>query len=427
MVRDQLDEFAFRTVAPNGVTVLSERLPGLRSVALGIWVRSASVNERRQIMGAAHLLEHMVFKGTERRTAHQVALELEVRGGSLDAYTSRDHTSFQAHVLDTDLSLAVDIVTDVIRRPLIRAADLELERNVVLEEIKSVDDTPDDLVFDLHSAALWPDHPYGFQILGTPETVTALRIDDLKGLHREGYFPRNCVIAAAGNLDHDRLLEALDHEGWFGENGAGQLPVAAPVVPAVHGVERRVHRDTAQRHIVFGTDTFPSRDPRRFALALLTNTFGGGMSSRLFQRIREDLGLAYAVYSFQQFYRMTGLIGVYVGTRASTAAQAKTAIRAEFALLAEKGLEPAELDGAKQQLKGQLMLALENPASRMHRLAGFILNDDRYRRLDEVLTAIDAVTHAEVCAVAREFFGPERQTVVELGGATDPDDELDDS
>jgi predicted Zn-dependent peptidase len=427
VVRDQLDEFAFRTVAPNGVTVLSERLPGLRSVALGIWVRSASVNERRQIMGAAHLLEHMVFKGTERRTAHQIALELEVRGGSLDAYTSRDHTSFQAHVLDTDLALAVDIVTDVIRRPLIRAADLELERNVVLEEIKSVDDTPDDLVFDLHSAALWPDHPYGFQILGTPETVGTLRIDDLKRLHQEGYFPRNCVIAAAGNLDHDSLLEALDREGWFTVNGSGPLPAAVPLVPAVHGVERRVHRDTAQRHIVFGTDTFPSKDPRRFALALLTNTFGGGMSSRLFQRIREDLGLAYAVYSFQQFYRLTGLIGVYVGTRATTAAQAKTAIRAEFALLAEKGLEPAELAGAKQQLKGQLMLALENPASRMHRLAGFILNDDRYRRLDEVLTAIDAVTHGEVCEVAREFFGPDRQTVVELGGATDPDDELDDS
>src|SRR5262249_26412760 len=163
------------------------------------------------------------------------------------------------------------------------------------------------------------------------------------------------------------------------------------------------------------------------AVARLADACGGGMASRLLQRIREDLGLAYAVYSFQQFYRMTGLIGVYVGTRASTAAQAKTAIRSEFALLADKGLEPAELDGAKQQLQGQLMLALQNPASRMHRLAGFVLNDDRYRRLDQVLTAIDAVTHAEVCAVAREFFVPERQTVVELGGATEPDDELDDS
>jgi predicted Zn-dependent peptidase len=419
VVREQLDERAFQTVAPNGVTVLSEQMPGLKSVAFGVWVRSASAHEPRPMMGAAHLLEHLVFKGTERRSARQIALELEARGGSLDAYTSRDHTSYQAHVLDTDLPRAVDIVTDLVCRPLLRESDLELERNVVIEEIKGVDDTPDDLVFDLHSAALWPEHPYGYQILGTPDSVGGLKAEDLRALHRRGYFAANCVFAAAGNVEHDQLLAQLEREGWFTQAGGRPPMPAVAAIPAARGVERRVHRDTAQHHVVYGTDTFPSRDRRRFALALLTNTFGGGMSSRLFQRIREDLGLAYAVYAFQHFYRATGILGVYVGTQASTTEQAKDAIRSEFALLATEGLETAELVEAKEQLKGQLMLSLENPGSRMHRLAGFVLNDDRYRRLDEVLATIDQVTMEEIREVAAEFFAPERQTVVELGGPSD--------
>ena len=416
MVREQLDERLFRTVAPNGLVVLTEHLPGLRSAAAGVWVRSASAHETRDAMGAAHLLEHLVFKGTERRSAKQIALELEVKGGSLDAFTSRDHTSFQAHILDADLPLAVDILTDLVRRPLLRESDLDLERNVVLEEIKGVLDTPDDLVFELHSAALWPDHPYGYSILGTPETVGTLGARELRAVHTAGYYPGNCVVAAAGNLEHDGFLAELGRQGWF-DNGDHAPPrPAVRSVPAARGKALMAPRDTAQSHVVFGTDTFEARDRRRYALAILVNVFGGGMSSRLFQRVREELGLAYAVYAFQQLFRTTGVMGVYVGTQPATAAQARAAILGEYRLLAHESLSAEELADGKGQLKGQVMLALENPVSRMHRLAGFVLNDDRYRRLDEVLAAIDAVTPDEIAAVASEFFDPERQTVVELGG-----------
>jgi predicted Zn-dependent peptidase len=411
----RLDDGLFQTSAPNGCTLLTEALPGVRSAALGIWVRSASAHEARPKMGVSHLLEHMVFKGTERRSARQIALELEVRGGSLDAYTSRDHTSFQAHVLDTDLPLAADILTDLVRRPLLREQDLVPERNVVLEEINGVADTPDDLVFELHSETLWPAHPYGYSILGSAETVGALSTDDLQASHRRGYFRGNCVIAAAGNVDHERLLAVLAGEGWFdGPEPEAPLPPAAVGVPE-RGVVRRERRDTTQAHIVIGTDTFPYADSRRYAMAMLVNAFGGGMSSRLFQRIREELGLAYAIYAYHQFYRSAGQSGVYVGTQPGTAAQATDAILDEYRRLAEEGLSAVEAEDARRQLKGQLMLGLESPQSRMNRLASLALQGEPYRPLDRVLEEIDAVSPDTLAAVAAEYFEPERQTIVRLG------------
>jgi predicted Zn-dependent peptidase len=409
-----LDADLFQTTAPNGLTVLSEAMPGVRSAAVGIWVRSASAHESRPQMGAAHLLEHLVFKGTERRNARQLAVELEARGGSLDAYTGRDHTNFQAHILDADLPRAVDVLTDLVRRPLLRQSDLDLERNVVLEEISMVEDTPDDLVFDLHARALYPDHPYGYAILGTRETVSALSADALRALHDRGYYPGNVVVAAAGRLHHDQVLGLLEHEGWFTPVAAPARPAVAPE-PARRGVEERHSRKTSQTHIVLGTDTFPSRDPRRLALALVTNVFGGGMSSRLFQRIREELGLAYAVYAFQHLHQSAGLVGTYVGTQPGTADRALEAIRAEYAALARDGLTAAELEDGKQQLKGQIMLGLESPVSRMHRMASVALSQDRYRTLDELLAEVDAIGAADVGAIAAEYFAPERQTVVRLG------------
>lgn len=410
-----LDEGLLQTTARNGLIVLSERLPGVRSAAVGIFVRSASVHEPRSRMGVSHMLEHMVFKGTERRTARELATGLEVRGGSLDAYTSRDHTSYQAHILDADLPLAVEILTDLVRHPLLRDADLANEKNVVLEEINGVEDTPDDLVFELHAATLWPDHPCGYSILGTRATVSALTAEQLRETHAAGYYRGNCVVAAAGHVDHTQLLTVLEREGWF--EGAEREPprpgVAAP--PAARGVERREFRDTTQEHVVFGTDCFPSRDPRRYALAILTNVFGGGMSSRLFQRVREELGLAYSVYAYQQLYEGAGQLGVYVGTQPATAGRAIDAIREEYARLARHGLSPAELADGKQQLKGQVMLALESPVSRMNRLANGPLRGDRYRTLDEILAEIDAITPDEIAALAADCFDPGRQTVVRLG------------
>jgi predicted Zn-dependent peptidase len=409
-----LDDGLYRTIAQNGLTVLSEFLPGVRSAAVGIWVRSASVHETPEVMGVAHLLEHLVFKGTERRTAKELAQALEVRGGSLDAYTSRDHTSYQAHVLDADVPLAFEVLTDLVRHPLLRAEDLELERNVVLEEINGVEDTPDDLVFEIHARTLWPDHPYGYPILGSKATVGRLTAADLASVHQRGYYRGNCVIAAAGHVDHGHLLTVLEREGWF-EGGAE--PAREPVVPvpARRAVAVSEVRDTTQNHIVLGTDTFGARDPRRYAMAILTNVLGGGMSSRLFQRVREELGLAYAVYAFQQAYQSTGMVGVYVGTQPGTADAAEAAIRAELTRLSREGLDTAELATGRQQLKGQVMLSLESPGSRMHRLAGMVLHRDRYRKLDEILAEIDAVTSEDIAALAIEYFEPGRWSVVRLG------------
>jgi predicted Zn-dependent peptidase len=416
----RLDEGLYRTTAPSGLVVYSESLPGVRSAAAGIFVRTASAHERREQMGISHLLEHMVFKGTERRSARDLALELEVRGGSLDAYTGRDATSYQAHVLDADLPLAVDILTDLVRRPLLRESDLESERNVILEEINGVADTPDDLVFELHADTLWPRHPYGYSILGTPDTLAGISAGDLRCLHQTGYYPGNCVVAAAGHVDHDRLLDALGREGWL-EDGVRERarPAVAPA-PAARGAARWEERDTAQTHVVFGTETFPLRDPRRFALAILTNVFGGGMSSRLFQRVREELGLAYAVFAYKNFHQSSGQLGVYVGTQTASADQAVDAIRQEYGRIAREGLPADELAAGRRQLKGQIMLALESPQARMGRLAGFSLHDDPYRPLDTMLAEIDAVSADDIAAVAAEFFPPERQTMVRLGPTPSP-------
>ncbi len=404
-----------RTVLPNGLTVLSELMPGVRSVAFGAWVRAASVNEPPQHMGVSHLLEHMVFKGTASRSAREIALALEVLGGSLDAYTTREHTSYQARVLDEHIDQAADVIGDLVFRPLLREQDLRLERKVVLEEISMVEDTPDDLVFDLHSEALWAGHPYGYTILGTRDTVRGLGVPELRALHERAYHPGNVIVAAAGNVTHKRLLDALEKTGWLEVAAREVRPPQPP--PARPGEPRElfVPRDGAQMHVVFGAATVPHHDPRRYPLVLASTVLGGGMSSRLFQRVREELGLAYAVYSFQHFHVDTGVQGVYVGTAPETAGDAVAAVRDELRRLADDGLARQEFEEGKGQLKGQVTLALESPASRMYRAAAVALYDEPFRGLDEVLALIDGITAEQVTDVCREFLVPERQTVLSLG------------
>ena len=410
------DELALRrTVLSNGLTVLSEHMPGVRSVALGAWVRAASLNEAPEVMGVSHMVEHMVFKGTPTRTTKDLALSLETLGGSLDAWTSREHTSYQARVLDEHVEQAADVLGDLIFRPLLRQSDLDLERKVVLEEISTVDDTPDDLVFELHGAELWGDHPHGFPILGTRETVSALSAADLRALHDRAYHPGNVILAASGNIEHEELLRILGATGWedVAPNTA-TVPQPREAV-ALPPVVRHFDRDGAQTHIVFGSATMPHGDPRRHAIGLVGMLLGGGMSSRLFQKIREDLGLAYSVYTFQSFHKDSGNHGIYVGTAPETAAQATDAIREELALITAKGIPDDELAAGKSQLKGQITLSLESVSSRMYRAAGSELYDEEYRSLDELLSLVDGITSDTVAEVCREFFSPDAQTVVSLG------------
>ncbi|HEX6053858.1 MAG TPA: pitrilysin family protein [Gemmatimonadaceae bacterium] len=406
-----------RSILPNGLTVLSETMPGVRSVAFGAWVRSASIHESRDRMGVSHMLEHMVFKGTRKRSPRDIALALEVLGGSLDAYTAREHTSFQARVLDEHLPQAADVIADLMFSPALRAADLSLERKVVLEEISMVDDTPDDLVFELHNEALWGLHPYGYSILGTRDTVSALSIADLRDLHAQAYQPEHIVVTVSGNVDHDELLDILGRTGWADVPRGDTLPsaTAAPVAAPPRTVH--VERDTTQAHIVFGSPAVAHGDRRRYAMLLVSMLLGGGMSSRLFQRVREELGLAYSVYTFQSFHADTGVHGVYVGTSPSNATAAADAIRSELRVLAEQGIPEPELAAGKSQLKGQLTLSLESVSSRMYRAAAVELYREPYKPLDELLAEIDRIDASTVADLCREFFAPDAQTVLTLGPA----------
>jgi predicted Zn-dependent peptidase len=399
----------------NGLTVLSEYIPGVRSIAIGAWVRAASLHEPRDRMGVSHMLEHMVFKGTERRDARAIASSLEALGGSLDAYTSREHTAFQARVLDEHLPQAADVIHDLMFRPLLRAADLKLERKVVLEEIAMVDDTPDDLVFELHNEALWGSHPYGYSILGTRDSVGAMPVETVRELHNAAYHPPQIVVAASGNVRHDDLLDVLEKTGWNDVPRGDSQRLTSPAPVAAPPSEQHVKRDGQQVHVVFGSSTMPHADPRRHTLMLVNTLFGGGMSSRLFQKVREELGLAYSVYSFQSFHVDAGSHGIYLGTAAETAAQSIAAVRGELAKLASDGIGAEELAMGKQQLKGSLTLSMEGVMSRMYRAAAVELFGEPYMPLDAVLARIDAITAEDAMAVCSEFFAPERQTLVSLG------------
>ncbi|MFC1660632.1 M16 family metallopeptidase [Gemmatimonadota bacterium] len=401
------------TILPNGLCVLTEGIPGVRSAAVGVWVRQGAAHERPKVMGASHLLEHMVFKGTRCRTAREIALALESLGGSLDAYTSREHTSYQARVLDEHLPQALDVLADLVLDPLLRDADLALEKEVVLEEIATVEDTPDDLVFDLHGARFWNDHPYGHSILGSRETVADMPGDALRGLHQDTYRGRNLLVAAAGNVQHTEVVDRVG--ALFGSVPAGETAQELPDPPPPPRGEEHIRRDSAQSHLVFGGAIPSHSDPRRYALVLLSQVLGGGMSSRLFQRIREELALAYSVYTFQSFYARGGLFGIYVGTRPRTVRKAADTVREELARIAEKGLSELELDQTKQQVKGQIMLSLESTGARLFRLAGFALHRERFIGLDELLGRFDALTLDEVSLLAGEFLSPERHFLLSLG------------
>jgi len=404
-----------RTVLPNGLTVLSEFMPGVRSVAFAAWVRAASLHEPRERMGVSHLLEHMVFKGTQRRTAHEIALSLEALGGSLDAYTSREHTVYQARVLDEHLEQASDVIADIVFHPALRESDLKLERKVILEEIGMVEDTPDDLVFELHSEALWGEHPYGYSILGTRDTVNALGVREIRDLHRRAYHPGRLVISAAGNVEHDRLLDVLSHTGWADLDAGDSTPMSSP--PANTATPKALHvaRDGAQTHVVLGTKAVAHGDPERFPLLLVSMLLGGGMSSRLFQRVREDLGLAYSVYTYQSFHADSGMHGVYVATAPESTGAALDAIRTELQTVVDHGLPADEVAMGRQQLKGQITLSLESVSSRMYRAASVELYDEPFRTLDEILALIDAISVDDVSRAASVYFDPERMTVVSLG------------
>ncbi len=401
------------SVLANGLRILSERIPGVRSISVGVWIRQGAAHESPEMRGGSHLLEHMVFKGTGSRGPREIAMALERLGGSLDAFTSREHTSFQARVLPQHLPVALDVLADLVRDPLLREEDLELEREVVLEEISSVEDTPDDVAFEAHAEALWEGHPYGWPILGTRSSVEAIEARTLRELHDRRYRHGRLLVAAAGYLEHEAFVEEVAR--GFGAMTGGEAPTVPTVDLATPVLDVHRPRPGAQVHLLFGNRTPPRSHRARIPLILLSAALGGGMGSRLFQKVREELGLAYTVYSFQSFYSRAGLAGVYVGTRPEWGDRAVDAVRAEYAELAREGLPANELREVKNQVAGQVMLSLESTSARLFRLAGMALHDEPLRTLDELLDRVESVTEAEVAEVAARYLDPDRQTVLRMG------------
>ena len=401
------------TSLDNGVQVVTETMAGIRSVASGVWVRQGAALDPPGLGGSAHLLEHLVFRGTRRRSRRRIAMELESLGGSLNAYTAREHTGFEARILGRHLPAAVDVLSDLVLSPLLREEDLEHEKEVVFEEIAAVDDTPEDLVFELHADRLWGGHPYGTPILGTRDSVAGITARDLVALHRRTYTGANLVVAAAGDVDHDAFVGLVDR--WFGsiDPGQGAGAVGLPPPPG-RGVET-VARDSAQLHIVLGCPTPGQSHPDRYALILLSSALGGGMSSRLFQRIREELALAYSVYSYQSFYRRAGVCGSYLATRPDCGPAALDAIREIYGSLGREGLPGEEFHRTKEQVKGEILLSLESSVARVHRVAGFALVREPFIPVDELPERIEGVSRNDIRRVASEVMDPVSQFILCLG------------
>lgn len=408
---DRLDENVWSWNRTDGLRIVSEAMETARSVGIGVWVEHGGAHDARSENGLAHLLEHMVFKGTRRRTAHQIALEIERVGGSLDAYTSHDHTGYVARVPAEHLDLAVDVLADLVFHPSLCEEDLELERPVILEEIAAVEDTPEQLVFEIHGQQLYGAHPYGRSILGAADTIARVEAGRLNALHASAYVPGNCVVAAAGRLEFDHLLECLQrHLPKPATPARHEVPPPDGVSGGLQVIERPGGR---QSHLLVGALSVPHAHPLRYALILVETALGAGMSSRLFQRIREELGLAYSVYSFHSFYRSAGHVGAYVGTRPETAEQALNELLAQFRDVAENGLTDEEVRSTKRQLKGGLLLGLEATVARMQRLAGLSLYREPYVTVDELAERIDGITPAEIREAA-SFFHPDRVAALEL-------------
>ncbi len=411
-----------RTVLPGGLRIVSEAMPGVRSVSVGVWVPVGSRDETPALAGTSHFLEHLLFKGTTTRSALDIAIDMDAVGGECNAFTEKEHTCFYATVLDRDLPLAIDVVSDVVLHARVTAQDVDVERSVVLEEIAMRDDDPSDLVFDEFSSALYGDSPVGRPILGTVESIAALTRAQVHGYYARRYQPGEMVVSVAGNVAHADVVRLVRRAfGEVAEPSASRARRAMTPGRPDRSVAVLAD-DTEQANLVLGMHGMSRHDPQRFALGVLSATLGGGMSSRLFQRIREERGLAYSVYSFSHAYDDTGQFGVYAGCQPGKADEVLTLMRAELDAVAGGGLDAAEIERGKGQMRGSVVLGLEDSGARMSRIGKNELCYGDVLGLDQLLGEIDAVTPADVADVAAEVLArPRCLTVVGPFGAHDFD------
>jgi predicted Zn-dependent peptidase len=401
------------TSLDNGVRVITEAMPHVRSVSVGVWIGNGSRRESPEQNGLSHFIEHMLFKGTTSRSAEDIARSVDSIGGNLDAFTAKELVCFNTKVLDQHLSQAFDVLADLVLHPMFREEDIEKEKGVILEEIKMEEDSPDYLVHEIFSANFWKDHPLGKPILGTPQSVKRFDRSMVQSYYEAAYGPSNLLVTAAGNLTHDGLV-ALVREHF--ESLPQRQPMAPETVPGTHGrIALRNKKALEQVHLVLGVPSYPLPHPERFACYVLNTLLGGGMSSRLFQNIRERQGLAYAVFSELSPYRDTGCLSIYAGTSVENARKVVESITKEFRQLKEERVTDEELRRAKDHLKGSLMLSLESTASRMSNLARQELYFGHFFSLDALLESIELVTADDVQRIARTFFDTKQIAVTVLG------------
>ena len=403
-----------KEVLDNRLTLLTETMPHVRSVTIGVWLRRGSRNEPARLNGISHFIEHLVFKGTERRTAREIALAMDSIGGQIDAFTSKEYTCFYAKVLDQHLDEAIDLLADIVQRPLFDAEEIERERQVVLEEIRMVEDTPDDLIYDLFAESFYPRQTLGRPIQGTAETVSRLSRRSLLKFFRDSYRPQNMLVAAAGNLRHAGLRRMVSKAFAGIKAGAGSNGAVARPRPRCT-VATAARNSLGQLHLLLGLPAFREKVSERYALHVLNTLLGGTMSSRLFQRIREERGLAYSVYSALNGFRDTGNLVIYAATSPGKAAEVVGLALDELRDLRDRGPGQAELDVAREHLKGSLMLGLESTASRMTNLARQELYLGRPTSLEKTLRGVERVTRKQVHRLCNELMDGKRMGLAAVG------------
>jgi predicted Zn-dependent peptidase len=398
---------------PNGLVIITEPMEHVHSVSVGVWLRTGSRREPPELNGISHFIEHMLFKGTARRTAEDIAREVDRVGGMLDAFTAKEMVCFNTRVLDEHLPKAFDVVADMVLEPKFAAEEIDREKSVILEEIRMVQDNPEDLVHELFTQNFWTRNALGKPILGTPETVSAFTRETLQKWFRACYAPNNMVITAAGHLSHTQLVDLVTER--FSKLAPAQNGAPEPAPQSVPHITQLTKHELEQVHICLGVPALPMTDQRRFAVSVLNNILGGGMSSRLFQNIRERQGLAYAIFSELSSYRDTGLLAVYAGTALETADKVVRSVLDEFRRLKDEPLDEEELRRAKDHLKGATLLALEGSGQRMSSLARYHIYFDRYFSPAELIAMLESVTAADVQQLAREFFEGSRLAASVVG------------
>jgi predicted Zn-dependent peptidase len=397
-----------RTVLPSGLRIVTEEVPSVRSAAIGIWVNVGSRDETPAVAGASHFLEHLLFKGTTRRTALEISSTIEAVGGEMNAFTSKEYTCFYARVIDTDLPMAIDVVSDLITSSIVSALDVDAERKVVLEEIAMRDDDPSDLVHDLYAETYYGDTQLGRPILGTIKSISDMTRSSVFNYYKKKYLPQDLVVAVAGNIKHKRVVamveEALSRDNFLDVKGSPQIRPNTPVKTKPMQSVGLMTRKTEQAHMFYGMEGVARSDERRFAMGVLASALGGGMSSRLFQEIREKRGLAYSVYAYAQQFAGSGQIGFYAGCNPTKAIEVIEIIREVLADVAENGMSHEEIERAKGAVRGSLVLSQEDSGSRMSRIGKNEIVYGQVMGFDEILQAISRVNPTDVREIASEFL-----------------------